>query len=576
MLYFLLFKRRNQSRRAWLYTFVFGGKLSVMAVLLLLVSFLIQPINQAYGASTSTADTVTPAESVAPNETTVDEPPATTEPAVAVPEPESVTAEEVTLEPTPDAEEVVSPNESTATPAKASTTDTALPVREASSSTPAVVAPAPDRTTTTAPTINNTTASGTDTESLQSDSTPVPETLTVEPASTTESNNDTSDTASNDTQSNVDTAQPSDDASAESDTVETPRATSTEIVKELRPLVNDQNYYQFSKQSCVSVGSGTFHCSNSNAIETDDKAAVFARMTDDGDQEIFIRTKQGREEQITDNDVEDTAPQYDPVSGQIVWQRKIDGRYQIILYNVNKGKESQLTFSRSNNMEPSVSDSGVVWQAWDGNDWEIMFYDGSFTDQITNNESQDIGPTVKDGYILWTVPGTDTQEAKVYSIESEETLTVSDHEGGEIVNPRFVLVYDTRFDNGDVVTQSFDPKTGIAQPIAATPAQDPIDIPMPDPIGQIRALISNKSTKGDDVIKTISTSTPGHTGLDLSSGNSSSTASSTLNLIPDNHIPDAAMLASTTTIEDFELTEYDLVITPNGVSTSSSATSTQL
>lgn len=568
MLYFLLFGKRSQPRRAWLYALVFSGKLSALAVCFLLLSFLVQPINQAYGASSSTAETVVvPADAVAPDASAADE----------------VVEEEVNEEIPQSEDAVVSVNdvndESVAVPEEEAVSNVNAPKVIKASTTDTTPANQPLAGTSTVVEIENnassSSASATDdqleinpspSDSIAASEQPEDTLNTVDETPADTANDNDADESDNATSDNADEEPSTNDEAASV-------ATTTNVVKELSPLVNEQNFYQFSKQSCVSVGNGTFHCSTNNAIEPDDKAAVVARMTDEGDQEIFIRTRQGREEQLTDNDLEDTAPQYDPVSGQIVWQRKVDGRYQVMLYNIDRGKESQLTFSRGNNMEPSVSESGVVWQAWDGNDWEVMYYDGSVTDQITNNEAQDIGPTIKDDYILWSVPGESTQEAKVYSIDSKETLTVSDHEGGDIVNPRFVLVYDTRFDNGDVVTQSFDPKTGLAQPIAATPAQDPIDIPMPDPIGEIRALISNKSTKGDEVVKTISTSTT-HTGLDLSASSTMSATSSTLVLTPDLDSHDAALLTSSTTVDDFELTEYDLVITPNGVSTSS-ATSTQ-
>src|SRR5690606_27206597 len=128
-----------------------------------------------------------------------------------------------------------------------------------------------------------------------------------------------------------------------------------------------------------------------------------------------------------------------------------------ILYDITEDEESQLTFSRTNNMEPKISRDGVVWQAWDDNDWEIMYFDGDFTTQITDNEVQDVAPVIEDGYVLWTILGRNTQEAKVYSLESGQTRTITGHDGGVIQNPRFVLVYDTKYDNGDIVTQGFDP-----------------------------------------------------------------------------------------------------------------------
>lgn len=328
-------------------------------------------------------------------------------------------------------------------------------------------------------------------------------------------------------------------------------------------LVTDDNYYQFSRQSCVPVGNGTFHCSQSTELSVDQQSVVYSARDADGDLEIYLKTKRGDVEQLTDNDLDDASPQLDAKSMQVVWQRFIDGRYQIVLYDLQNQKERQLTFSRTNNMEPKVSSEGIVWQAWDGHDWEIMYFDGTYTDQLTDNVSQDVAPAIEDGYVLWSVLGKQQQEAMVYSLESGESMMITDHEGGMIENPRFVLVYDTKFDNGDVVTQGFDPATGLSAPIAAKPAQDPVDIPETDPTGEIRALIQNKSAqKEKEVVHTTpQNDTPGN---DLDLATSTATSTDTLNIKQIQVETDLEQATSTVpaTGPDFELTEFDLVIAP--------------
>lgn len=346
------------------------------------------------------------------------------------------------------------------------------------------------------------------------------------------------------------------DTEVQDDTVSTTtdEANTETPVIEAEILLSEDNFYQFSKQSCVAVGDGTFHCSSNELNSYDSKSVVYAELGESGNMEIFLQTSDDAVRQITDNEYDDTAPYYDPETLQIAWQRLIDDRHQVILYDIAKDKESQLTFSRTNNMEPKVSVDGVVWQAWDNNDWEIMYFDGQFTDQITDNNTQDVAPVIRDKYILWTVIGRSDQEAKVYSLDSKEILTISGYDGGIIENPRFVLVYDTKFENGDVITQGFDPTTGISQPIAAQPAPDPVDIPLPDPIGEIRALIQNKSTFEDEVDADLG---------DSGGKNSTSTATSsdTLNL-KDNSDGDIQISTTTDSVSDvFELTEFDLILT---------------
>lgn len=331
-------------------------------------------------------------------------------------------------------------------------------------------------------------------------------------------------------------------------------------VVEIQNIVTEDNFYQFSKQSCIAVGDGAYHCSNKTADEIGTQSVVTAKQGESGNMEIFLQTSKNKERQVTSNNFDDTAPHYDPESMRVVWHRLIDGRYQIILYDIMEDKESQLTFSKTNNMEPKVSDAGIVWQAWDGNDWEIMLFDGSYTEQLTSNDSQDVAPVIQDGYVLWNVLGSGEQQARVYSLDTKETISIEGYEGGAIANPRFVLVYDTQFENGDVVTQTFDPTTGLSEAIAAKAAPEPIDIPESDPTGEIRALLLQGKNQKEDVesfdldgddpqLTGPATSTPG-----------------TLNLAqPSDVANDVVMQAPTPVSPQFELTEYDLVISENAL-----------
>jgi hypothetical protein len=208
-------------------------------------------------------------------------------------------------------------------------------------------------------------------------------------------------------------------------------------------------------------------------------------------------------------------------------------------------------------MEPKVSRDGVVWQAWDNNDWEIMYFDGTFTDQITDNNTQDVAPVIQDRYILWTVIGRGDQEGKVYSLDSNELLTISGYDGGVIENPRFVLVYDTKFENGDIITKGFDPATGISEPIAAKPAPEPVNIPKTDPTGEIRALIQNKSSLEDELAKQLVHSD------DTGAGTTTASTSDTLNLKDDT--TETVPISATSTDGVFELTEFDLILSDTDI-----------
>lgn len=598
--------RSRKSYTSELYSLVFGSKIAFAAIFILIGSFLLQPFhqvlaNEVEGEQTETEPPVAEDVREQAPPTSASEP---EEVAESVAEPESAVSDETsktrqdepetikfdTGQPTEEASVSAETNEVTnldqESNASTSTENSSnlAPEFEVSSSTPVS-----DTQVTTATSAATTTTTTADVKE--------PDTATSTASSTSDSTASTTSTSSSaHVESGAGSPNPIDSDQQSSGVVDQPQQGPVEIVDvpieesealdefeelntiastteqlpdtiiQAQSMVNEQNFYQFSRQSCVAVGDGTYHCTSNAETDIDSSSVVYADNGVGGDLEIFLRTSRGEVREITANDFDDSSPHYDAKSRQVVWQRLIDGRHQIILYDIEAGEETQLTFSRTNNMEPKVSDEGIVWQAWDGNDWEIMYFDGTYTEQITDNVAQDVAPVIEDGYILWSVLGRDEQEARVYSLADGEILTITGHEGGTIANPRFVLVYDTKFENGDVVTKGFDPLTGLSAPIAARPAPEPIDIPTPDPIGEIRALIQNKSFDEDEFELDGLPDNSESFDLNLAS-TSKATSSDTLNLKAPQFeratTGDEVSAAATTTKQsDFELTDFDLVLTP--------------
>jgi len=482
------YKKRQLRQKAWLYKAVFNGKFSLLLVIFLCSSFMVQPINQAMASDEIPENTPPTASDVKPQEEPVDE--------EVSPSDESQPSETPT-NPTENSDnETTDASDATTTP-------------EVNIETP------PDNATSTASDSND------------------------------ETNNDVISTEAT-------TTTVIDGEEVESQRVQTADG---EVLK-IESLVTNENYYQFNKNSCIEVGNGVFNCTSRKDVDSNQDSVVYTELDNGGDKEIYLKTSRGIEKKITDNDFEDSEPNYDPASMRIVWQRGIEGRTQIMMYDILEDKETQLTFSKTNNMQPKVSELGIVWQAWDNSDWEIMYFDGVHTTQVTDNDVQDVAPVIQDGYVLWNVLGGNTQQARVYSIATKETVSIKGYEGGSIKNPRFVLVYDTELGNGDVITQTFDPSTGLSKPVAAKPAPSPVDIPNSDPTGEIRALIQGKTQKDDKEIKLLES----HSS---STNNSTVSDGATLDLHATSSSSDAIITPAAQVSPDFELTEYDLVI-PEG------------
>jgi hypothetical protein len=274
-------------------------------------------------------------------------------------------------------------------------------------------------------------------------------------------------------------------------------ATTTEIVEEpeaapLSLTVESDNVVQFDRASCVTMEGGAYYCQQDTSSDEQRPDGLYAFPDADGDLEIYL--KQSSEfTQLTDNLVDDAAPYFDKVSNSMVWHRMINERYQIMTMDMESAEEVQLTDTNANNMEPTRAGDYIAWQYWTSGAWQIMLFDGTETLQLTTTADHNLAPSIRNGLVMWNrlAPGSE-KTIEVYDIEAAEYTSITDDEGGVISNPRMVLVYETEFENGDVVTKGYDLKTGEIAALATTPAPLPEDIPEPDATGETRALIQAK------------------------------------------------------------------------------------
>jgi len=60
-----------------------------------------------------------------------------------------------------------------------------------------------------------------------------------------------------------------------------------------------------------------------------------------------------------------------------------------------------LTNNSGHDVGPIVENNNIVWQQFDGNDYEIIFYNGGSTTQLTNNGYFDGNADIHNGQIVW-------------------------------------------------------------------------------------------------------------------------------------------------------------------------------
>jgi len=245
--------------------------------------------------------------------------------------------------------------------------------------------------------------------------------------------------------------------------------TSDEIVgvAEIPVVQNIESKYVFGEGDCTLVSEGEFYCvaaGPERQVSSGDPR-VYAEKDREGDREIFYFD--GVEVQrITNNSYDDFAPVFDDETLRIVWQAMLNDRLQIMVHDVPTNTTRQITTTRENSSNPSIAGDTVVWQEWIGTNWEIMITDiddigQEFEiEQLTDNMVHDMFPAAYDGLITWQSERGSSWEVVVYDLHTEKKQTLEKNEGTKYENPRFVLLFDSKHDNGDIETIGYDLDTG--------------------------------------------------------------------------------------------------------------------
>lgn len=296
----------------------------------------------------------------------------------------------------------------------------------------------------------------------------------------------------------------------ESKTPTSTAATTSDDEASSTPLImthtTDADRVSFGVTECVPVGKGTFHCVKREATTAEiSNERVYSTRDEAGDLEIML-SQNGETIQISDNEYDDDAPLYDEEGEKIVWHSLINERYQIMSYDLETEETLRLTKGDTNSMQPATSDGEIVYQTWINDNWEIALLDdeGELT-LLTENQIQDVAPSINTDYITWQSDEGGEWVVRIYNRKTEHIETVRGVEGGMVENPRMVLVFDNKKENGDIETVGYDPERGVTVQLAATPGTIPDRIPQPEHEKEEKALIQPTVTPR---VETKATTTP--------------------------------------------------------------------
>lgn len=126
---------------------------------------------------------------------------------------------------------------------------------------------------------------------------------------------------------------------------------------------------------------------------------------------------------ITDKSYTSETPEH--AGDYIVWMgQAIEGAWQVFLYHIPTAQTTQIT-SSGNNQNPRVSDTGqVVWEGWVSDKWQVFFFDGIRTTQLTSGDIS-VNPEIEGDYISFGRKDiTGTWRSVIYSISKGRSVDV--------------------------------------------------------------------------------------------------------------------------------------------------------
>jgi len=224
--------------------------------------------------------------------------------------------------------------------------------------------------------------------------------------------------------------------------------------------------YVFNDGDCTVVADGEFYCVKKDVerlMQGDQR--VYSKQDSEGDREIYYFDGMD-EHRVTNNSYDDFAPVFEEDTLRIVWQAMINDRLQVMYHELPSNTTRQVTTARENSSNPHIADDTLVWQQWVGTNWEIMMSDvdndgGPFDiEQLTDNAVHDMFPQAYDDVITWQRERGSSWQIIVYDKRTGKETALEKNEGTKYENPRFVLLFDSKHENGDIETIGYDLDTG--------------------------------------------------------------------------------------------------------------------
>lgn len=138
---------------------------------------------------------------------------------------------------------------------------------------------------------------------------------------------------------------------------------------------------------------------------------------------------------ITEGRINHVAPSRS--GSAMVWlEERGDGRH-VFKYDILTGQKVRLTFVGTH-QSPKIDGNNIIWEAWAGDGWQVMYHNGETTAQLSNNRYSASRSVISGDHIAYAqLVGQGTWRVQEYTISSGQTTQV--YEGpGRAAWPEYV------------------------------------------------------------------------------------------------------------------------------------------
>jgi hypothetical protein len=150
--------------------------------------------------------------------------------------------------------------------------------------------------------------------------------------------------------------------------------------------------------------------------------------------------------QVTANSYDDRLPH---VQGNfLVWQTYDGSDWEVFLYNITDGTTTQITDNAEDDVSPQTDGHYVVWQGFNSGEWDVFIWDGVQVQRISDQGAEDTAPQIANGWVVWaSQPSNDSLiepgEIFLYDAHSQTSMILSALvDPGNIMDDRLPVIND--------------------------------------------------------------------------------------------------------------------------------------